>query len=475
MSEIMQNRKRARWESRRGIQQPEPAGPLRHLHIVTVVWGELHRSLFTEVGIPTITASGNLPYVSNGTRITYTIVTTFHDAALIRNCKAFRTLSEVCEVKFVLRDTFRDRDVFSQHHHYQYQEQKWAEAHKALFATIVPDIAWANGGFRYIKERYELGYRAFFIKCLRTSMETFMPVFREEFPPDEDGVVTIPNREMSRLQIDHPHPLIVAEFEDSENFASFSEVILWQTDVNPETEKVEGVLVRAPFPSDFLIVDPSAGFRLSEAQMLSEGLDIDRIDFVTDSDQMMMASPTPAMSYNEWYLERGPMELRDVAKISHDFGDRLTEAVLAHQFRIHTGLVPEKGWARAIQNSALKMYRLYQYRECLKIIADLNIMGCIKAAKLLSFAMHELKRLPFVETSDGATILAPTDDCFENQHDLESLASDPAGLSRLLKSLIQPGHHAPANSKCEGQPLGHFLYVKIGPDNFDAIRQAGHR
>ncbi|MBB43615.1 MAG: hypothetical protein CMM44_07620 [Rhodospirillaceae bacterium] len=466
MKNVIDQTSRSRWAERRTVELPTPSVQLGHIHLVTVVWGELHRNLLTEVSIPTILAPNNLPAIYKSVVITYSIITTFHDAAIIRSSPAFRTLSKICEVNFIVQDTFRDRDIFSQHHYYQHQEQLWAKEKNALLVTIVPDIAWGDGAFKYLKQKYDMGYRAFFIKCLRPNLETFIKDFRLNFKPDKQNAVTISNREMARLLIDHLHPLVVAQFADADHFASFSEVILWRTEPNHTTKRVEGLLIRAPFPSDFLIVDPSAGFRLSDSQMLNEGLEFNTINFVTNSDQIMMVSLTPSMSYNEWYLDRGPMNLLDVAKISKDFGDQLTEAVLSQQFRIHTGKVPVSGWSRAAHISSLKMYRMYQYRETLKIIADLDELGCSIAARLLAFALHEVHPLPHIKISDGATIFAPDNSCFKGTEKIDALASDKDLLKTFLRGLIISGMPNPQT----GQTRGYFHYNIIGPD---ALKKRG--
>ena len=118
MSNSIDKLPKPRWAKRRKVDLPTPSVRLRHIHLVTVVWGELHRNLLTEVSIPTILAPNNLPAIQKDVVITYSIITTFHDAAIIRNSPAFLTLSNICEVNFIVQDNFRDRDIFSQHHFY---------------------------------------------------------------------------------------------------------------------------------------------------------------------------------------------------------------------------------------------------------------------------------------------------------------------------------------------------------------------
>lgn len=412
---------------------------LHHMHLVTVVWGELHRSLFTQAALPTLLSSNNLPALAGSIRLTYTIYTTPYDAKKIRDSQSFEYLQELVEVSIIEHDDFLERDTFSEHHHFQYREQCRARDDKAFMVSVVPDIVWSDGSLPYLRKLFEQGKRIVFLKCLRVNSETFIPELLTNHTDSTRGAVTIDSRHLVGLMLRHLHPLTLAQFEEADNFTNFAELLVWPVSQN---QNIEGLVVGAPFPSDLLFFYPATLHHVDENQVLSEIVDPDEIAFVVDSDDMVLATPTPTFSYNEWFLDRGPMDPIDVARTSLDFGTDFTKDVARQKFRLHTGKIDEAAWKTPERRAGLVMQRIQTLREYLRLWRICRKEGATRTASILSTLMHRFSRLPTVGRHQQATIFIPADGAFGDETDFEQLLfpSRQRALFQRLRAHVVPGH-----------------------------------
>jgi len=405
---------------------------LKHMHLVTVVWGELHRALFTDVALPTLLSPNNLPALAGKTRLTYKIFTTHYDAIKIRNSLPFKRLNEIVDVTIVQHDDFFERDVFSEHHHFQYQEQCWAREHEAFMVSVVPDIVWGDGCFSHLRKLFEQGKRAVYLKCMRVNCETFVPDFLSSVEQDYNGVMSIGGRDLVKLMLRHLHPLILSQFEDAQEFSNFAELLLWPV---REAGSVEGLLVGVPFPSDFLFFFPAAHFQVNESQVLSESMDFDEIAFIMDSDEMVIASPTPMYSYNDWFLERHSMDAIDLARTSLDFGTDFTPEVSRHKMRIHTGKCDDSSWKEVEAHANFVMHKIMTLRGYLCLWRACRSQGLTRVSYILSTLMHRIPRLPTIGRNSLATIFLPVDEAFGEEEKFVQLLTLPS-LQQMRSRLM---------------------------------------
>lgn len=179
---------------------PRPKG----YYFLTPVWGAPYVKLFMDVAIPAQLALGNLPVFKNDSYSRYVIFTRPEDEASIREASIFKKLSETITViiEYIDETITIPHDLMSACHKRGIAMADEAEA-AALFLN--PDLVFADGSFRKVKELAEQSTDVILTTGIRTLKQGVLPALKSYFA--EDGILTVHTQELMRIALDHLHPL----------------------------------------------------------------------------------------------------------------------------------------------------------------------------------------------------------------------------------------------------------------------------
>jgi uncharacterized surface protein with fasciclin (FAS1) repeats len=398
-----------------------------HFHFTTIVWGEWHRSVFTALCLPSLVAPNNLPALRDRARLTYVIHTTRHDAIAIRRAPIIAELERLVELKIIVHKSFVGADIYGLQHNYRHREQLWAEERGAFLLQIPPDLVGADGFLALIAELYEAGKRAIYIRPIRVCSETFSGDILARFPPGAAGAIAVPPRELCAVAFDNLHPWAMGQLVDGPDVSVFPEWLSWEA---ASDGQIGGFLCAHPFPTDFLFIGPDAPHRIGANQVIDESRDFDDIAFVTDSDRACLVSLLPLLSYDDWYVDRGPIDAVNVARVAQGNGNWSSRIFSRTMIRYRRHDTPETAWRAAERIAVRRMSEIMVLKEYFRLWRLCRDGNHTLSAQLLAAAIHADRPLPRFDVGGGLTIFVPNDAALTRANALENVLSD--GISDAL-------------------------------------------
>src|SRR5258708_4181263 len=264
----------------------------RTFHFSTVVWGPWHTSVFLDVNLPSLLASGNLEAFAKRHRVTYRIQTSHEDVARIEASPAYVRAKDLVDCRVIGRTIPRSIDPIAMHHMLWRAGIEDARRAGAMVLLVPPDVIWSSNAFGNVAELVASGKTAIFMTYVRVVSETAVDAVRARFRHPTTGIIDAPSRALVQLAMDHIHPLTLTYVRDSPNFPVHPEFILWPVER-------EGYLMRV-LVREMFAYDPRQ-YDLNEQALLAHRPAADDVHYITDSDELFSLSLAPFEKDVEWY------------------------------------------------------------------------------------------------------------------------------------------------------------------------------
>lgn len=193
-------------------------------YFITPVWGEVYTRLYLELGIPSQLAAGNLPAFKDLTASRYVIITNPEGQAQIERHPIFARLQETIEVVFqyLPNKTATNHDLMSLCHK---QGIDMADAADCAALFLNPDLVFADGSFRTVREKCEEGYDTVITPGIRTLKQGVLHRIKPQLKEGEP--FTIAPRELMRVALDNLHPLANSSWWEEEKDADLIPATLY--------------------------------------------------------------------------------------------------------------------------------------------------------------------------------------------------------------------------------------------------------
>lgn len=180
---------------------------------LTVVWGKAYIARFASLALPSFLAEGNLPALARSTELEVVIMTRRDDIDFFEKHATFRTLQEICPVRFVEIDDLITTAVYGVTLTLAYARPIIAcgsEMVNIHFVFMNADFVLADGSLRSLGEHILAGRSIVLGPSFRSTAEAVEP-FLEAAVNQSSGVLTIPPRQLTALSLAHPHPTTIAK------------------------------------------------------------------------------------------------------------------------------------------------------------------------------------------------------------------------------------------------------------------------
>lgn len=316
-----------------------PSAAIVDLHILVPVWGAKYCEIFTEISLPSQLAPGNIPALPNRGTCLYHVITRAEDAPLISGSEAWAKLSSLMPVRMDLWTDF-DRPP----HEIMSACLRGAIAHAdergAASLFFNPDLVFADGCMRAIGDILRTGKRVIFTTGIRLLKETVQQELVRR--RSEDGILSLPARELAGLAMKHPHPITRNHVWNGGEGTLIPANLLWRIGD-------EGYLARC-FHLHPLLVWPQkrnvtfAGTVDDDfVSMACPDPDLDHV--VTDSDELLMCEISGFEHRVDTTFRKG--NLADLVDWAESHTDARHRRLVTHTIRLHGGNMTEAYWAEA--------------------------------------------------------------------------------------------------------------------------------
>ncbi|VAX26112.1 hypothetical protein MNBD_NITROSPINAE02-646, partial [hydrothermal vent metagenome] len=196
-------------------------------HFIIAVWGAEYVDTFLNICMPSLLTPGNLEAFEHEPGAIFKIYTSPQDADQITGSEPYSRIRRIMKVKTIPVDELAtpDNHGASQYEgslismrkcHMMATEEGLGE--EAAMVYLAPDAVWSEGTLSRMREITRSGKRALLLSGLRVTKDDFQSKFLGKFA-DGSGGAPAPPRELTRLGLDHLHPLTKALFTGSKKFS----------------------------------------------------------------------------------------------------------------------------------------------------------------------------------------------------------------------------------------------------------------
>jgi len=315
-------------------------------HLINVVWGESFTKLFLDVCLPTQLSPRNLGAFRNEKNAVYRIYTTAKDAETIIKHPVYSVLSKTIRTKIKIFDLDSLKGT-------KHEVMNWCHQHAVIQANkdncilifLLPDGAFADGLFEKLISLAYAGKRTVMIGTFRVVKETFIPDLITLFNPEKKPTISISNRLLVSLSLEHLHPINKAQFWEDDGCRSFHPAMLYWRVAN------EGMVAK------YFHTQPIMIYPLNKNVLPSPTIDgkyvslacpePEDIYVVQDSDDMYYCEFSSADIYQDHIRHQGVTNIEDMAHWVH----RMTDSFHRYCFKnykllTHVGEISPL-WAKA--------------------------------------------------------------------------------------------------------------------------------
>lgn len=347
-------------------------------HILTAVWGAWHREVFLSLQLPTLLAPGNLPALHGVVPTIYHIHTSESDKPHFEDHPGIAALRRILPVEITASPDDAFRHPVETHLRIWHDGVARARSADAYFMALPADMLWADGAFAHLADRLKAGEIAVYALFMRVVQETITKELGWRFggPPLPPGA--LPPGRLVGLALEHIHPLLAAYRRDSEHFPFHPEYIIWPV-------PGEGVLMRS-LATTALIFDPKR-CAVDHHFSLLEGVDLDKVGFIDDSDQLFGVSLTPATKDVNWFFTRQTADIETMGAWWDVFDGYAHDRLADRAIRFHAVEPTATAWRRAELHSNFLVGQCRTARELVRIGRFLRGMGYRTASERLALAI----------------------------------------------------------------------------------------
>ena len=362
---------------------------LKFLFMVPV-WGQHHRTLFTDVCLPMLLSDGNFGHFRGRKDIRVHVIAPYEDFLEISSSPAGRGLADLVPVTYEILDGLVDlstpHEAMSKCYKLSMTSQDVVPGY-TFFAFLSPDSFWSDGSFQRAEQLCNSDCDGILVCGLRTNYAINEPLLK--IISENHGKAAIDARDLVSLSLRHLHPMAKAHNWLSESFLNdWPSNIYWKTDdksMIAHCFHLHPLLVRSPKrKSQF-------SSTVDDDMIRKFGYSVERIRVVTNSDEMFGVEISP--SDRSWGRQLGRPDLRRVQKFSYFHAD----SVHWNNFR-HMIVMKGRGFkaipsevSRNIDRVVSKILRRRKFVLVFQRIVPAGIFPFLN--RLFSTARYLLRRL----------------------------------------------------------------------------------
>jgi hypothetical protein len=212
----------------------EPAAPQMDFEILIPIWGERYIRRFAELGLRSLLAPRNLPWLCQHHRVKASVMTTQDGISQCRLWPAFIELAQIAEISYVPIDDL----VAIYGPNYSVILTRAFNRAMALsadlvgrnFIYLVGDQIFANGALQTIAKAMEAGHDACITCTPRVEIDIVEGMLGDIGTPVE---LALSNRDMADLLLNFPHPTLIAKtVEDEAIHLSAAHQFFWRPEAD---------------------------------------------------------------------------------------------------------------------------------------------------------------------------------------------------------------------------------------------------
>jgi len=178
---------------------------MKDCHILTAAWGNTYIDMLVLTNVPTLLAEGNLPELAKEYNVIIKIYTTPDFTDKLENHPELVHLKQRYPVEIITVNETEELHRLERYTHITRLAMAEALAAGAALLLNSPDNIWADGSFRYLAKQAKRGTKIFCGSTVRSTAETMVREILRGYPIDDNGAISIGNRDLVRFSIKHMH------------------------------------------------------------------------------------------------------------------------------------------------------------------------------------------------------------------------------------------------------------------------------
>jgi hypothetical protein len=212
----------------------EPLAAPMAFEILIPIWGERYIRRFAELGLRSLLAPGNLPWLCQHHRVKASVMTTQDGISECRRWPTFIELAQIAEISYIAIDDL----VATYGPNYSVILTRAFNRAMALsgdligcnFIYLVGDQIFANGALQTIAKAMEAGHDACLACTPRVEIDIVEEMLARIGTPVE---LALSNRDMANLLLNFPHPTLIAKtVEDEVIHLSAAHQFFWRPEAD---------------------------------------------------------------------------------------------------------------------------------------------------------------------------------------------------------------------------------------------------
>jgi hypothetical protein len=216
---------------------------LKKILVGVCVWGREYCEIFTKLALPSLLATGNIPYLANQFEVEFHITTSDVDRDYLINQQVICDLQKIIKVTFYplpVSEKLSDITIGEVKNKYNLMNQCHAqliqEAAKrdAGIIFIYPDSIYSRNSFVFVAEAINAGKRAVVSGDYMAEQEKLIPLLltrSDEWMSKKNSALEIPARQLVELALNSCHPLFEQHCIESTEFSPYPNRIIWHSNM----------------------------------------------------------------------------------------------------------------------------------------------------------------------------------------------------------------------------------------------------
>lgn len=306
--------------------------------LLVVVWGDRYVREFSQIALPALLASGNLPVLAQETDLEVLIMTQRGSVPFFDREPAYGALGALCPVRFIFIDDLIPGGNFGITLTLAYARgirDSGEEQTSTYFIFMNADFVVANGSLRTLYWKIKEGHAAVFAPSLRVCSEPTATVLLDAVNP-ATACLEMGPREMVRIALKNLHPTVIAK-TITQGLVRCNEYnhLYWQVDGS--TLLARNYLIFVPMIKPERPMPPVNSY--SDYGFVPELVPSGRMTALGDSDDFFMLELQRTAQENQRLRCGRPNQVEIAAELSR-WTTREHRFVAEHDFVFHSGELP---------------------------------------------------------------------------------------------------------------------------------------
>ena len=208
---------------------------LPRVKVLIAVWGNSYIDAFSQLALPSLMATGNLPALAQATDLSVCILTSSQDQHKFESKQCFQSLKSLCPINFIDIDDLIGSSIYGITLTLAYMRGIAMEGENMVnvhFVFFNSDFILAQNSLVSLRDLIVTGSSVVMAPSFRAIAEEVEPKLHAMLD-QEDGTLAVPARELVALALQHTHPTILAKTVNQAVCHSlYQNQLYWRVDPN---------------------------------------------------------------------------------------------------------------------------------------------------------------------------------------------------------------------------------------------------